>query len=80
MRVLGVGERIRRIHPRKLATALHDGTDGRRHELALELKLLVALSISTLICIVYICCKFIGCKEWAEVALAISTLDCVVYT
>jgi hypothetical protein len=33
-----VGERIRIIHPRKVATALHDGTDGRRHDLASELK------------------------------------------
>jgi hypothetical protein len=33
--------------------------DGRRHDLASELKLLVALSISTLVCIVYICGKFI---------------------
>jgi hypothetical protein len=34
-------------------------TDGRRHDIVSELKLLVALSISTLVCVVYICCKFI---------------------
>jgi hypothetical protein len=33
--------------------------DGRRHALASELKLLVALSICTLVCVVYICGKFI---------------------
>jgi hypothetical protein len=30
MLVMGVGERIRRIHPSKVATAIHDGTVERR--------------------------------------------------
>jgi hypothetical protein len=34
-------------------------TDGRRHDIVSVLKLLVALSISTLVCGVYICCKLI---------------------
>jgi hypothetical protein len=33
--------------------APQDDADGRRHDLASELKLLVALSISTLVCVVY---------------------------
>jgi hypothetical protein len=48
MLVLGVGERIRRIHPSKVATAIHDGTGGR-HDIVPVLKLLV----------VYIYCKLI---------------------
>jgi hypothetical protein len=39
--------------------ALQDDTDGRRLDLASELKLLVALSISTFVCVLYICFKFI---------------------
>jgi hypothetical protein len=34
-------------------------TDGRRHAIVPVLKLLVALSIPTLVCVVYICCKLI---------------------
>jgi hypothetical protein len=52
-------EFIRATWPRLFTMALTDDADGRCHDLASELKLLVALSISTLVCLVYICCKFI---------------------
>jgi hypothetical protein len=45
----GYAEFIRARWPRLFTMAPHDDTDGRRHDLALELKLLVALSICTLV-------------------------------
>jgi hypothetical protein len=63
MLVLGVGEGyaefIRARWPRLFTMAPQNDADRRRHDIASELKLLVALSISTLVCVVYICCKFI---------------------
>jgi hypothetical protein len=55
----GYAEFNRARWPRLFTMAPQDDADAGLHDLASELKLLVALSVCTLVCVFYICCNFI---------------------